>query len=199
LFHSSCTNHHTFQFLTLRVDQIKTAHDRWCDANARSNTRKQQEREKTEREQEVVEIDQDADLTDINALFSEHGQGPHLLELEFELTTENPIEYTSKITGNLTKCWTWCHKMTKVEVKRYRTQSLKSYDTGGLSSNLKKITERQNRQAFQRAQHILKLNSKNGRKVDVPGQTVVVDRETLVKQWVSLIVSFCLYSSIVIL
>ena len=55
------------------------AHDLWFEANARSNNQKQLERERLERAQEADEGEgADADLTDINNLFAEKHQGPHV-------------------------------------------------------------------------------------------------------------------------
>jgi hypothetical protein len=61
----------------------------------------------------------EVDLSGINQLFEEKGQGPHLLEMEFEPVTQAPVEYISNRTGRDTVRWTYQHKLTKTEVNRY--------------------------------------------------------------------------------
>jgi hypothetical protein len=159
----------------------------WYEANGRANTRKSIERQRLEREQQGDVVEVEVDLTDINNLFSERGQGPHMLEMEFEPTTATAEEYVSRRTGKLTQRWAWKHKLTKNNVQRYRTKSGKSFDTGVLSHYLKMITEVDDRVAFIRAQRILELNGTKSRTVveAMKDPTRIVSREVLLKQWVS--------------
>jgi len=92
-------------------------------------------------------------LTYLILLFSECGRGPHLLTIEFEPTTMDPVEYKSSKTGEKTRHWAWIHKTTGKVVKHFLTQSGHSYDTGTLSSYLKRL-RRQDGPAYKRAQHI---------------------------------------------
>jgi hypothetical protein len=180
--------------MTLSIDQVKTAHEFWYEANTRSNQRKQNERQRLEKEQQGEVVVVEVDLTDINALFEEKGQGPHLLEMEFEPVTEAPVNYVSARTGNETSRWSWRHKLTKTEVHRYRTKSGKSYDTGVLSHCLQILKEAPNMLAFQRAQHILKLNGKKkNRTVNESHDKPRLKREDMLKQWVSDLFPFCLF------
>jgi hypothetical protein len=177
------------QFLTFTVDQIKAAHELWFSKNSKVNDRKQQEREKAKKAQEIIIDDNDADLTDIDKLFAERHQGPHMLEIDFEPVGE-PTEYPSQKTGQPTQCWTWKHKLTGHEIKRYRTASGKAWDTGKLSLYLLKLKESTHKIAYQRALHILRLNKKNVRITEDEGCFAVAvgkgeDKESLVKQWVS--------------
>ena len=169
------------------MEQVKDTHDLWFEANARSNNRKQLERERLERAQEADEGEgADADLTDINNLFAEKHQGPHMLEMEFEPVTEAPVEFLSKHTGKQTRRWIWKHKRTDVQIKRYPTSSGKSFDTGVLSSYLKTLKEQADKIAYQRARHILQLNTKAGRAAaKMVGDQPIANRESLLKQWVS--------------
>jgi hypothetical protein len=179
----------SLQFITLPVEQVQETHDLWFEANARSNSRKQLERERLERTQ-AVDVDEaaDADLADINFLFAEKNQGPHLLELEFEPVTAAPVELISNQTGKQVRRWEWRHKRTGIEIKRYPTKSGKSFDTGVLSSYLKTLKEQPDKIAYQRACHILKLNAKAGR-VSQVAELPTINREHLLKQWVSSVVS----------
>jgi hypothetical protein len=106
------------KFLDLPIEQVKVAAKLWYQANARSNTRKSIERERLEREQRGDVIEVEVDLTDIDKLFAEQGQGRHMLEIEFEPTTETEVEYVSRRTGKLTKRWTWKHKLMGTTVHR---------------------------------------------------------------------------------
>lgn len=173
--------------MTISIDAVKTAHESWCLANTRVNARKHLERQRLERITQAEVIDVDVDLSDINNLYEEKGQGPHLLEMEFEPVTEAPVEYVSVRTGKNTIRWTWRHKVTQAEVNRYQTKSGKSFDTGVLSQHLNVIKEKQSKVAFERARHILKINGKKSSRtaqVSIDDMTVV-KREDLLKQWVS--------------
>ena len=122
------------------------------------------ENECLERDQAAEDDEEEqANLTDIDNLFTEEGQGPHMLEFEFVLVTDDPVEFISDRTGKQTRCWTWKHKLTDVEIKRYPTKSGKSFDTGVLSYYLNHLKERPHKVAFDRARHVLKLNSKGHR------------------------------------
>jgi hypothetical protein len=122
----------------LTIEDVKEAAEAWYKANARSNTRKPVEQQHLEREAKGDVIDVEVDLTNINDLFAKKGQGPHMLEMEFKPTTETPLEpYISPRTGKLTTKLTWRHKMTEVEIRRYKTKSGKSFDTGVLSQYLR--------------------------------------------------------------
>ena len=177
--------------MRLPADQVQEAHERWYQANARFNTRKQLERESALKEQELQAVSQTADFSDINELFKDLGRGPHMLELDFEPLTKDPTVYVSSRTGNETKCWKWRHKYTGKEVSRYPTSSGKSYDTGVLSIILNRLNQRTHKIAFERARHILRLNSKKGQANVELGAVAVPkkDREELLKQWVSLVCS----------
>ena len=133
-----CTQHHGLthplfvsKFMNLPIQQVKNAHELWFEANTRSNSRKQREKEAAA----ALEIDDDddgeTDLSDIDKLFNEKGQGPHLLELDFEPETEEPVVYTSSTTGYTTRAWPWRHKLVAgVVARRYPTQSKKGGTLG---------------------------------------------------------------------
>jgi hypothetical protein len=72
-------------------------------------------------------------LTDVHKLFEEKGQGSHLLEIDFEPVTDGAVENPSARTGKPTVFWIWRHKMMEVDVRRYKTASVKSWDTDVLS------------------------------------------------------------------
>lgn len=186
-----------YKYLNLNVDGIKPCAEAWYEANARSNTRKEAERERLQKAQQGDVPTETVDLTDINKLFEEKGQGPHMLEMEFEPTTEAAVEYVSNRTGKPTSRWTWRHKLTQSEVHRYKTKSGKSFDTGVLSQNLHSLKQSQHKVAFQRAMHILQLNGKKGRSMyqDVKDGIRVLKREDLVKQWVSNRLLFLLFAA----
>jgi methionine aminopeptidase len=171
----------------LKIEDVKEAEEAWFKANARSDTRKSVKRQRLEREAKGDVIDVEVDLTNINDLFDKKGQGLHMLEMEFKPTTETPLKpYVSTQTGKQTTKWTWRHKMTEVEIHRYKTKSGKSFDTGVLSQYLRLLkADGQNSVASECTSHILQLNSKRrGRNVnDVPQR--VVNCESFLKQWVS--------------
>jgi hypothetical protein len=105
----------------------------------------------------------DIDLSDINKLFEEKGQGRHMLEMEFIPVTEGPVNYISKQSGEPTKRWTFWHKITEEKVNRYPTRSGKAFDTGVLLRYLQEgLKESQHPVAYAWAQHVVLLNSKNG-------------------------------------
>lgn len=174
--------------MKLDIAHVKEAHDLWFKANTRCNDRKQLEREMAEKNQKSVTTTEVVDFSDIDKLFEEKKQGSHMLEMEFEPVTDAPEEYESARTGKLTQRWTWRHKITGFHVKRFLTQSKKSWDTGKLSEYLKKIKPDE-KAAYDRAQRILELNRKN---VRVTEDAVIVAtvpkcafaKEVLVRQWV---------------
>jgi hypothetical protein len=175
------------KYLDLNFQQIKGGHESWCETNTRVNSRIQAVRQKMELAQMAEVVDVDVDLSDINKLFEEKGQGRHLLEMEFLPITEGPVNYISKRTGKPTKRWTFKHKTTGVKVNRYPTRSGKAFDTGVLSRYLQRLEESDSSVAFARAQHIILLNSKNGTanfKSSAPEQPLLT-REDLLKHWVS--------------
>jgi hypothetical protein len=139
---------------------VKAGHEAWVQANTASNAQKQAERQALEMEQRSEVVNIDADLTDVQKLFEEKGQGLHLLEMDFEPVTDGAVENPSAMTGKPTVFWIWRHKLTEVEVWRYKTASGKSWDTGVLSHYLRSLTDSKNKVAYERAQEILKLNSK---------------------------------------
>jgi hypothetical protein len=168
----------------LKIEDFKEAAEAWYKANAVPMVKRQH----LEREAKGDVIDVEVDLTDINNLFAKKGQGPHMLEMEFEPTTETPLKpYVSPSTGKLTTKWTWRHKMTEVEIQRYKTKLGKLFDTGILSQYLRLLkADGQNNVASERASHILQLNSKRGgRNVNNVPQDRVVNCKSLLKQWVS--------------
>jgi hypothetical protein len=175
------------KYLNVKADDIKAAVEAFYQSNSRSNQRKANERERLEREQQG-EVEDDVDVNNIKNLFEERGHGRHMLEMEFEPTTETPVEpYTSNRTGRLTTKWTLRHKFTKEVVHRYKTKSGKSFDTGVLSGYLQSLRETTNKVAFERAKLILWLNGKKSRAVDAAKNdpTCVVNRKSLLIQWVS--------------
>lgn len=183
--------------MTIPYEQIEEAYELWLETNARSNNRRDEERrrrEELESDQEEIETD----LSDIKKLFDEKGKGPHLLEMDFEPTTEGPEEYVSTKTGALSKCWIWKHKLLpNVEVKRFPTQSGKGFDTGVLSVKLRSLNvQKHGKVASERAAFILKLNMKSNNAAAIAAasaQPIPIDRETLIKQWVRCLVD-ALYS-----
>ncbi len=175
--------------MTLPLEQVKDAHELWVEANARSNTRKQREQERAAAlEVDSSDDEKEVDLSDIDKLFKEKGQGPHLLEMEFVPVTESPVEYTSAKTGLQTRAWIWRHKsVEKVEARRYPTKSEKGFDTGVLAAKLRSIQPKHGKEAYQRACHILKLNMKHSKAAALAagaGVQPIVNRETQLKQWV---------------
>jgi hypothetical protein len=176
--------------MNLPIQQVKKAHELWFEANTRSNSRKQREKEAAA----ALEIDDDddgeTDLSDIDKLFNEKGRGPHLLMLDFEPETEEPVEYTSSTTGSMTRAWPWRHKLVAgVVARRYPTQSKKGWDTGVFSNKLRSITPSHSKVAYERAVYILKLNTKSNKAAStVCGVPAIVDRQSLLRQWVSCVV-----------
>jgi hypothetical protein len=184
--------------MRLSSDLIPSAHELWFEANARSNSKKQLERERVINEQKEDDPSNcEVDLTDINDLFAEKGRGPHMLEMDFEPMTVHAQSFVSTRTSKETKVWKWKHKYTGRVVSRYPSSSGKSFDTGVLSIALQKLNDRTHRIAYERARHILRLNSKNGQfsmaEPDVGVAIAVpVNRESMVAQWVSLLL-FCMF------
>jgi hypothetical protein len=176
--------------MQIPTDLVADAHEHWVKANSRFNTKKQLERELAEKEQYNDTKGNTADFSDINELFAEKGRGPHMLELDFQPVTQEATNFVSVRTGNETICWKWKHKYTGKEVNRYPTSSGKSFDTGVLSTALQRLNCRIHPVAFERAQHILRLNSKNGQanmaNMEAGPVAVAVNREQLLTQWVSL-------------
>jgi hypothetical protein len=171
------------KFMTLKIEQVQQAHELWVQANVRANDRKTQERERLEREDNFGD-EEEVDMEDIKKLFSEKGPGPHMLELDFEAMTLEAITYQSVRTGKPTTSWSWKHRLTGVEVKRYPTKSGKSFDTGVLSSYLSHLKKIKDRVAYERAVLILSLNTKGGKSVkDAVASSAT--REELLRQWVS--------------
>ena len=124
------------------------------------------EKERLERDQAAEDDEEEqADLMDIDFFFTKKGQGPRMLEFEFVPVTDDPVEFISDRTGKQTRCWTWKHKLTDVEIKQYPTKLGQSFDTGVLSYYLNQLKERPHKVAFDRARHVLKLNSKGHRNV----------------------------------
>jgi hypothetical protein len=175
-----------YKHLTLLPQQVKAGHEAWVQANTSSNARKQAKRQVLEMEQRSEVVNIDADLTDVHKLFEEKGQGSHLLEMDFEPVTDGAVENPSARTGKPTVFWIWRHKLTEVEVRRYKTASGKSWDTGVLSCYLRSLTNSKNKVAYERAQEILKLNSKKDSMAlkDTPEKRSIA-REDMIKQWVS--------------
>ena len=177
------------QYMDFPVDQVKDAHDRWLASWYRSNQKAEEERLRLLKEQavEVPDDEEEADLKDIDALFGEKNRGPHMLELDFEPATEGPTVYESNRTDNeLTTHWQWKHKLTGRIVKRYpRPNGTKGWDTGCLATYLRAIRSDKHKIAYQRARHILKLNSKIAIGPKIPGEEARSDRVGLLRQWVS--------------
>jgi hypothetical protein len=177
-----------YKHLTLLPEQVKAGHEAWVQANTLSNARKQAKRQALEVEQmsEVVNIN--ADLTEVHKLFEEKGQGLYLLEMDFE---HGGVENPSARTGKLTVFWIWRHKLTEVEVRRYKTASGKSWDTGVVSRYLRSLTESKNKVAYEHAQEILKLNSKKVSMAlkDTPEKRSIA-RKDMIKQWVVFLVAY---------
>jgi hypothetical protein len=180
LFHSQCKH------LSLSPEQVKVGHKAWVQANTRSNAQKQAKRHVLKMEQKSEVVDVDTDLSDIHKLFEEKGQGSHLLEMEFEpVTDEAPVPHPSHSTGKLTIHWK--HKLTAVEVRRYKSYTGKSWDTGVLSHYLRSLKpSTKNKVAYERAQEILKLNSKKcSMALKDTSEKQSIAREDVIKQWVS--------------
>jgi hypothetical protein len=177
--------------MRIPTDLVTDAHELWVKANSRFNTKKQLEREHAKKEQYNDTTGNEADLSDINELFAEKGRGPHMLELDFEPVTQEATNFVSVRTGNETICWKWKHKYTGKEVSRYPTTSGKSFDTGVLSTALQRLNCRIHPVAYQRARHILRLNTKNGQfdmaNMEGGPVAVAINREELLSQWVSLV------------
>ena len=181
--------------MNLKLDQIKTGHEVWCDANTRVNARLQAARELLERSQQAEIIDVEVNVADINKLFEERSHGKHMLELEFEPMTPGSVTEPSNRTRNPTTVWIWKHKLTGAEVRRYQTSSKKGWDTGVLSRYLRSIKESKNKVAYERAQRILTLNSKNSQlDMKAAPEKQILKREDLLKQWVSVLL-FCFSST----
>jgi hypothetical protein len=102
--------------MILNLEQVNVGHEEWCKTNTRVNTRIQAERQALQIAQKPDIIDIDVDVSDIDKLFEERGQGPHLLEMEFVPATEAAVQYVSKRTDKPTTRWTWRHKIIKMVV-----------------------------------------------------------------------------------
>jgi hypothetical protein len=174
------------KYLNDEANGVKAAAKAFYQSNSWSNQRKANEQERLEREQQGdAEDDVDVDVNDINKLFEERSHGWHMLEMEFEPTTETPVEpYTSNWTGRLTTKWTWRHKFTKEPVHRYKTKLGKSFDTGVLSGYLQSLRERTNKVAFEQAKLILWRNGKKSGAVDAAMHypTLVLNGKSLLIQ-----------------
>ena len=182
--------------MELPLDQVKAAHERWVAANARANTKRLKIKRDLKQRQEPIVLDEqeDADLTDINDLFAEKKNGPHMAENEFEPVSNEISEYESDRTRKITRHWKWKHKLTKHVVKRFPTPSGTGWDTGCLWEYLRKITEEQHKAAYQRAVHVIKLNNPNKPKVPKgKSKETAAEREKLFRQWVSLWCYFCFF------
>ena len=93
-----------YKFLALPNKQVKDTHIRWFEANSRCNTRKQLEKEGLERDQAAEDDEEEqADLMDIDNLFTKKGQGPHMLKFEFVPVTDDPVEFISDRMGKANK------------------------------------------------------------------------------------------------
>jgi hypothetical protein len=139
------------KYLDLNFQQIKGGHESWCETNTRVNSRIQAMQQKMELAQMAEVVDVDIDLSNINKLFEEKGQGRHLLEMEFVLVMEGPVNYICKRMGKPTKGWTMGVKVNT----RYPTHSGKAFDTGVLLHYLQQLEESDSSVAFERAQHIV--------------------------------------------
>jgi hypothetical protein len=191
LFYSFFLN----KFLTLKLREIATGHETWCEYNTRVNTRLSVARQELERSQQAEVIEVDADFTDINELFEKKGRGKHMLELEFLPTTTEGVTEPSPRLGKPIRVWVWKHKTTEAEIRRYPTHSGKGWDTGVLSRYLRSLKVSLHKVAYERAQRILSLNSKMIESVATESmiEKPILKREDLLKQWVSLSVLFFLF------
>jgi hypothetical protein len=118
LFSNSIWSQINNKHLNLNFDQVTSGHEAWCQTNTRVNTRIQAVQQQLEQAQRTEVVNVDIDLSDINKLFEEKGQGRHMLEMEFIPITEGPVNYISKRTGKPTKRWTFRHKITEEKVNR---------------------------------------------------------------------------------
>jgi hypothetical protein len=172
--------------MDLKLEQVMVGHEEWCNTNVRVNTRIQANRQELEQSQKSA-VDVEANFDDINKIFEEKGQGPHMLLIDFEPTTETACPYPSNRVGKDVISWIWKHKLTGAEVRRYPTHSGKGYDTGVFSKYLKSLKATTHKVAYNRAQLILSLNNKKS-VVDLTLASSptkpVLSREVLLKQWV---------------
>jgi hypothetical protein len=146
------------QLMSFPIAGLKDSHELWQKHMGKVNARKYKEREALKRTQEPKSFESvEVDVSDIDELFRTHGKGPHLLELDFEPTTGEPVSYVNP-GGIQGRKWIWKHKYTGVDVTRYCNLSGRKFDTGKLSRDLKKITRKDSNKAYIRAQHILTLN-----------------------------------------
>jgi hypothetical protein len=176
--------------MNLNLEQMKAGHKRWYKTNMRVNTRLQAIRHQLELSQKSQVVDVNVDLDDIHKLVADKGQGLHMLLIEFEPKTDEPVICPSLHTGQDVNVWIWKHKMTDAEVCRYLTASGKGYDTGVLSHYLRGLKETTNKVAYERAQVILLLNSKKS-VVDLTQSSPSKpppSRDALLKQWLSCLV-----------
>lgn len=189
---SNFTNKHHrsffLQYMELPLEQVKAAHERWVLANSRATTKRNQIKADLKKKQNPINVDddEDADLSDINKLFAEKKNGPHMLENEFEPVSDEICTYKSDRTGKFTKHWKWKHKLTGHVVKRYPRPNGVGWDSGTLSGYLKALTADQHKAAFQRADLVIKLNTPN--QIKVPKGTsseTATNRRRLFHQWVS--------------
>jgi hypothetical protein len=150
LFFLQCQCKH----LILSPEQVKVGHKEWVQANNWPNAQKQAKQRALKMEQKSEVADVAIDFTDIYKLFEEKGQGSHLLEMEFEPVTEGAIKHPSNRTGKQMIYWTWQHKLMEVEVRRYKTHSGKSWDTGVLCRYLQSLKASKNKVAYERAHEI---------------------------------------------
>jgi hypothetical protein len=173
--------------MDLNLEQVKVGHERWCETNTLVNTRLQAIRHQLELSQKSQVVDVDVDLDDVHKLFADKGQGPHVLLIEFEAKTADPVICPSLGTGQEVNVWIWKHKITDAVVCRYLTASGKGYDTGVLSRYLRGLKETTNKVAYERAQVILLLNSKKSvvDLMQLSPSKPPPSHDALLKQWVS--------------
>jgi hypothetical protein len=166
------------------VADLPAAHDLWQRANGRVNARLYNERRAILKQNEdAIDVDTTetvADLSDIDQFFESAGKGPSLLEFEFDAQTEQPISYQTK-SGKTSKFWYWTHRSTGTSVKRFLNISGKTFDTGKLSKFLIAITPR-TPIAYQRAQHILKLNESKTEVVSAELRPNLTRKQLLLQQ-----------------
>lgn len=182
--------------MKIEIGLIKNAHQLWYEANSRSNDRKQLEREEAEKMQKPDDEKVVADVSDIEKLYAEKKHGTHMLELDFEPFGEAEEYPSTKAGGGMTTCWQWKHKYTGVAIRRYMSQSKKSWDSGKLSAYLDKLRKLYDGSiACQRATKILQLNQRRTRCSKDGAVAVTVPKsgptkESLVRQWVRSVM-FC--------
>lgn len=149
------------QVMPFPVSGLDDAHEVWMKALGHTNGVAYIERQKKEAIAKstggLSASEANFDMSDLDDLFSIHGRGTYLFEVDFEPDTPEPIPYLTP-KGEQSSFWAWSHKITGKSCKRFQAKSGKSFDTGKLSKYLQTLSKDSSQQlASARAKKILVL------------------------------------------